>query len=52
MKENLTNATSLRQILSQYCASLGQMVNEAKCSIFFSPNVNVEVKEEVCEDLL
>ena len=39
MKANLTNATSLRQVLDQYCASSGQLVSEAKCSIFFSPNV-------------
>jgi hypothetical protein len=26
-------------------------VSEAKCSILFSPNVNVEVKEEVCDEL-
>jgi hypothetical protein len=27
------------------------MVSEAKCSIFFSPNVDVEVKVQVCEEL-
>jgi hypothetical protein len=51
MKANLTNATSLRQVLDQYCASSGQMVSEAKCSIFFSPNVQVEVKGQICEEL-
>jgi hypothetical protein len=40
MKANLTNATSLRQVLDQYCASLGQIVSQAKCSVFFSPNVD------------
>jgi hypothetical protein len=44
MKANLTNATSLNQVLEQYCASSGQMVSEAKCNIFFSPNVDVQVK--------
>jgi hypothetical protein len=51
MKENLTNATSLRQVLDQYCASSGQMVSETKCSIFFGPNVDVEVKGQFCEEL-
>jgi hypothetical protein len=51
MKANFINATSLRQVLDQYCASSGQMVSEAKCSIFFSPNVDVEVKVQVCEEL-
>jgi hypothetical protein len=44
MKANLSNATSLNQVLEQYCACSGQMVSEAKCSIFFSPNVDVQVK--------
>ena len=51
MKANMINATSLRQVLDQYCASSGQLVSEAKCSIFFSPNVDVEVKAEICTEL-
>ena len=51
MQVNMTNATSLIQALDQYCASSGQMVSEAKCSIFFSPNVDVEVKAEICTEL-
>jgi hypothetical protein len=51
MKANLINATSLRQVLDQYCASSGQMVSETKCSIFFGPNVDVEVKGQFCEEL-
>jgi flagellar biosynthesis protein FliR len=27
------------------------MVSEAKCNIYFSPNVNVEVKAEICTNL-
>jgi hypothetical protein len=51
MKANMINATSLRQILDQYCASSGQLVSEAKCSIFFSPNVEVEVRVQICAEL-
>jgi hypothetical protein len=51
MKVNLINATSLRRVLDQYFASSGQIVSEAKCNIFFSPNVDVEVKVQVCEEL-
>jgi hypothetical protein len=51
MKTSLINATSLRQVLDQYCASSDQMVSEAKCSIFLSPHVGVEVKSQVCEEL-
>jgi hypothetical protein len=48
MKANMTNATSLRQVLDQYCASLGQLVSQAKCSMFFSPNVDTRVKAKIC----
>jgi hypothetical protein len=51
LKANLTNATSLRQVLDQYCASSGQLVSEAKCSIFFSPNLEVDVKAQICQQL-
>ena len=51
MKADMTNATSLRQTLDQYCACSRQLVSEAKCSIFFSPNVTVEVKVDICTEL-
>ena len=51
MKANMINATSLRQVLDQYCARFGQLVSEAKCSIYFSPNVRVETKAEICTEL-
>ena len=47
----MNNATSLRQVLNDYCTSSGQMVSEGKISIFFSPNVDVEVKAQVCAEL-
>jgi hypothetical protein len=36
MKADMTNATSLQQVLDTYCANLGQLVSLAKSSIFFS----------------
>ena len=51
MKADMINATLLRQVLDDYCASSGQLVSEGKCSIFFSPNVEVEVKAQVCAEL-
>jgi hypothetical protein len=51
MKANLVNATSLRQVLDHYCANSGQMVSEAKCSMFFSPNVDVQVRANICTEL-
>ena len=37
MKADMTNATSLQQVLDTYCANSGQLVSLAKSSIFFSP---------------
>ena len=51
MKADMKNATSLRQVLDQYCASSGQLVSETKCSIFLSPNVDTELKANVCTEL-
>jgi hypothetical protein len=51
MKANMTNATSLQQVLDTYCANSGQLVSVAKSSIFFSPNTNVLVRAEICETL-
>jgi hypothetical protein len=48
MRANLTNADALHQALQAYCASSGQLVSEAKSSIFFSPYTSVEMKEAIC----
>jgi hypothetical protein len=42
MKANVVNATSLRQVLDTYCPNSGQLVSQAKCSIYFSPNVDAQ----------
>ena len=51
MHANKKNADSLINILNSYCAISGQKVSDAKSSIFFSGNTEVEVKAEVCETL-
>jgi hypothetical protein len=51
MKADVSNATALRNVLDLYCASSGQLVSEAKSSVFFSPNTRVEVREEICSKL-
>ena len=45
------NADCLANILNSYCASSGQKISEAKSSIYFSSNTDVEVKTEVCQIL-
>ena len=51
MKADSMISQTLRSILDDYCAASGQMVSEAKCSIFFSPNTDVETKAKVCQIL-
>ena len=48
MRADAENANSMRRALDMYCAASGQLVSEAKSSIFFSPCTIVETREVVC----
>ncbi|XP_044432363.1 uncharacterized protein [Triticum aestivum] len=51
MMADMLNDTSLKNALDLYCSSSGQLVSDAKSSVFFSPNTLVEVRVEVCTQL-
>lgn len=51
MHADKRNAENLKIILDQYCANSGQLVSDAKSSIFFSENTTVSDKTEVCQAL-
>ena len=51
MRANAANATNLRDILHEYCSASGQLVSEAKSSVFFSPCTMAEMRESVCSIL-
>ena len=51
MRADAANASSLRRALDDYCMASGQLVSEAKSSIFFSPCTEVQVRAEVCSIL-
>jgi hypothetical protein len=51
MKGDKENADVLKNLLDRYCTNSGQKISDAKSSIFFSANTDVEVKVEVCEAL-
>lgn len=51
MKADKKKADCLAGILNRFCASSRQKVSEAKLSIFFSANTDVEQKLEVCQAL-
>lgn len=47
MQANKENTDALKSLLDRYCSNSGQKISDAKSSIFFSANTNVEVKVEV-----
>jgi hypothetical protein len=51
MEANEKNAMMLKKIMDMYCDSSGQMVSDAKSSIYFSPNTHVNDRVVVCEKL-
>ena len=51
MQADKKNVDCLTGILNRYCASSGQKISEAKSSIYFSANTEVETKTEVCQVL-
>jgi hypothetical protein len=51
MTTDMSNATPLCNALDMYCASSRQIVSDAKSSIFFRPNTDVQVREEMCSNL-
>jgi ribonuclease HI len=51
MQADEGNASCLKRILDDYCKASGQLVSDAKSSIFFSPNTRVEDKEVICSIL-
>lgn len=51
MQADQANAQYLKRILDEYCLASGQLVSEAKSSIFFSPNTHVEEREVICNTL-
>jgi hypothetical protein len=51
MRADSRNATSLWRALDDYCSASGQMVSDAKSSIFFSPCTSVDTRVEVCSIL-
>jgi hypothetical protein len=51
IKADMTNATSLQQVLDTYYANSRQLVSLAKSSIFFSPNTKVLLRLDICQAL-
>ena len=51
MQASIHNAEALKTILDSYCKASGQLTSVDKSSIFFSTNIKVEIKEQLCTTL-
>ena len=50
-KANGVNSAAIRDVLGTFCSISGQMVSEAKSRVFFSPNVERDTRESLCDIL-
>ena len=50
-KANLKNCHAIKEVLETFYRKFGQSVGEAKTRVFFSPNVDQDTKESLCDIL-
>jgi len=48
---NVNQAEVLKKVLSEFCMSLGKIVNIEKTRIFFSPNVHWQLRDQIMDKL-
>ena len=50
-KANATNCIAISNTIDEFCRLSSQTVSEAKSKVYFSPNVDRDNKESVCDIL-
>ena len=50
-KADGSNYSTIRDTLDEFCIRSGQSMSEAKSRVFFSPNVNRDIRESLCDIL-
>ena len=50
-KVDLINCSTIWDVLDSFCARSGQSISESKSRVFFSPNVDVDTRESLCDFL-
>ena len=50
-KADRKNCIAIKDVLDTFCSLLGQKISEEKSRVFFSPNVEQNVREELSEVL-
>ena len=51
MKANPENYVTIREVLDDFCSQLGQTISEAKSKVFFSPNLEKDHRDALCDIL-
>ena len=50
-KADWVNCSAIRDVLDEFCDLFGQSVSEAKSMVYFSPNVDRDTRESLCDIL-
>ncbi|XP_065630821.1 uncharacterized protein LOC136068085 [Quercus suber] len=50
-KADRVNCVAIRDVSDTFCSIFGQMVSEAKSRVYFSPNVDRDTRESLCDIL-
>ena len=50
-KADNVNCSTIRDVLDSFCARSGQSISESKSRVYFSPNVDVDIRESLCDIL-
>ena len=51
VKADHVNCSTMRDVLDDFCARSGQSISESKSRVYFSPNVDVDTRESLCDIL-
>ena len=50
-RADYVNYSAIRDVLDDFCSISGQTVSEAKSRVYFSPNVDRDTRESLCDIL-
>ena len=50
-KANQANCTAIREVMKIFCEKSGQSVSQSKSRVYFSPNIDMDSRENMCNIL-
>ena len=48
-KVDYVNCMAIRDVLDTFCTRFGQSISESKSQVYFSPNVDIDSRESLCD---